>query len=87
MNNQKVKVVMYSKDPCPYCDRAKNFFKQKGIIFEEIDLTGNWDEINRIKKETGWMTVPIILINGKVIGGYTDLKALDEAGELDIMLG
>ena len=80
------KVVMYSKVPCPFCVKAKNFLTNKGIPFQEIDLTDRQDEIDRIKNETGWRTVPIILINDKLIGGYTDLKALDDEGKLDDML-
>lgn len=80
------KVVVYSKDPCPYCVRAKSFLSDKGVAFEEIDLTDKPEEIDRIKQETGWRTVPIIMINDKLIGGYTDLKALDEEGKLDSLL-
>lgn len=80
------KVVIYTKDPCPYCVRAIQFMTNKGIAFEEIDLTDTPEEIDRLKNETGWRTVPIILINGKLVGGYTDLKALDEEGKLDEML-
>lgn len=80
------KVVMYSKDPCPYCVHAKRLLNEKGISFEEIDLTDRPEEIQRIKNETGWRTVPIILIDGKLIGGYTDMKALDDSGELDKLL-
>jgi glutaredoxin 3 len=80
------KVVMYTKDPCPFCDRAKSFLESKGVDFEEIDLTDQPDEIQRIKNETGWRTVPIIMIKGQLIGGYTDLKALDEEGKLDSLL-
>ncbi len=79
-------VVVYSKVPCPYCVRAKSFLNEKGVAFEEIDLTDKPEEIERIKTETGWKTVPIILINGKVIGGYSDLKELDEEGKLDSLL-
>ncbi|KYG62854.1 glutaredoxin [Bdellovibrio bacteriovorus] len=81
------KVVIYKKDPCPYCDRAINFLNGKGIDYDVVDLTGKQEEIDRIKNETGWRTVPIILIDGKLVGGYTDLKALDEEGKLDSMLG
>lgn len=80
------KVVIYTKDPCPYCVRAIQFMTNKGIAFEEIDLTDTPEEIERLKNETGWRTVPIILINGKLVGGYTDIKALDEEGKLDEML-
>lgn len=80
------KIVMYSKDYCPYCDRARSFFENRGLTFSEIDLSGNEAEFQRIKNETGWRTVPIIMINEKLIGGYTDLKALEENGELDQIL-
>lgn len=80
------KITVYSKVPCPYCVAAKNFLEDKGVNFETIDLTGKMDEMMKIKEQTGWSTFPIILINGKVIGGYTDLKNLDEEGKLDSML-
>jgi len=76
------KVVIYTKDPCPYCVRAINMLNEKEISFEEIDLTDNFTEMDRIKNETGWRTMPIIMIDGKVIGGYSDLKALDDDGKL-----
>ncbi len=80
------KVIMYSKDPCPFCVNAKRLLNDKGIPFEEIDLTDQPAEMQRIKDETGWRTVPIIMIDGKLIGGYTDMKALDDQGELDKLL-
>jgi len=80
------KVLIYKKDPCPYCDRAINFLEGRGIAYDIVDLTGQPEEIERIKNETGWRTVPIILINGELVGGYTDLKALDEEGKLMPML-
>lgn len=76
------KVLIYKKDPCPYCDRAIQFLNNREIPFDMIDLTDKPEEIDRIKAETGWRTVPIILINGKLVGGYTDLKALDDEGKL-----
>lgn len=79
-------VLIYKKDPCPYCDRAINLLNSKEISYDVIDLTGKPEEIDRIKNETGWRTVPIIMINGKLIGGYTDLKALDDDGQLDDLL-
>lgn len=75
-------IKIYKKDPCPYCDRAVNFLNGKGLEYDVIDLTGKPEEIDRIKNETGWRTVPIILINDELIGGYTDLKALDDEGKL-----
>lgn len=74
---------MIKKDPCPYCDRAMNFFKNKGLEVEVVDLTGKWDEIDQWKQRTGWQTVPMIFINGTFVGGYQDIKALEEEGKFD----
>ncbi len=80
------KIVMYSKVPCPYCVAAKNLLNTLNLPFQEIDLTGQDAEIDRIKQETGWRTVPIILINDQLVGGYNDLKALVDEGKLDSLL-
>ncbi len=79
-------VVVYLKVPCPYCVIAKRFLTDKGVAFKEIDLTSKPDEMQAIKNKTGWRTVPIIMIGGKLIGGYSDMKALDDEGKLDAML-
>ena len=79
---------MIKKDPCPYCDRAMTFLKNKGLEVEVIDLTGKWDELDRWKQKTGWQTVPMIFINDTFVGGYQDIKALEEEGKFDdLVLG
>ncbi len=80
------KVVVYSKSHCPYCVRAKNLLKQKGVAFEEVNLDDKLDEFDALKKKTGQMTVPMIFINDKLIGGFSDLSALESKDELDAML-
>lgn len=80
------KITLYKKNPCPYCDRAIHLLNEKNAKYEIIDLTDKPEEMMKIKNETGWRTVPIIMIDGKLIGGYTDLKALDEDGQLDQLL-
>ena len=82
----KPKVTIYTKDPCPYCVRAIQFLNNRDIPFTEIDLTGNQPEMDRIKNETGWMTMPIILISDRVIGGYTDLVELENTNQLEGLL-
>lgn len=80
--NQKATVTLVKKNPCPFCDRAMNFFAARGIEVDVIDLTDKPDELMAWKNKTGWATVPIILINDQLIGGYTDIKALDDEGKL-----
>jgi glutaredoxin 3 len=67
--------------------RAKALLKRKGVAFDEIDVT--YDAIAReamVELAGGRRTVPEIFINGQIIGGYDELKALDDAGELDAVL-
>ena len=83
---QTAHIKIIKKIPCAYCDRAINLLKNKGYEIEIVDLTDNWDEILAWKAKTGWQTVPIILINDNLIGGYTELKTLDNEGKLDELL-
>lgn len=67
-----MQVKIYSKSDCPYCVRAKEFFKRKNIAFEEFTVgadltTEEYTELTSMK------TVPAIFINEDLIGGYTDL--------------
>lgn len=80
------KVTIYTTDYCPYCHAAKAFLKDKGIKYEEIDVTTDQRTKRRVMEELDWKTVPIILINGNLIGGYEDLRALDREKKLDKML-
>lgn len=82
----KAKVVMYKKDPCPYCDRAENFFKAHDVVYEKIDLTGKPEEIQKMKDHWGWATVPIIVVDGTLVGGYSDLKSVHDSGGLADLL-
>ena len=77
---------MYSKDYCPYCERAKSLLKSKGVEFEVINLENRNAEFEALKNKTGLMTVPQIFIGEHLVGGYTDLAALERNGELDALL-
>ena len=80
-------IIIYTADYCPYCKAAKEFLKAKGVAYQEIDITHDQEKRRDIASRSGQKTVPQIFINGKSIGGYSDLKALDEKGELDPLLG
>lgn len=80
-------VVIYTKDYCPYCVRAKTLLKRKGVAFREIDITH--DEAlqkEMVEKSGGRRTVPQILVGDKAVGGSDDLQALETAGKLDALL-
>jgi len=81
-------VVIYTKTACPYCDWAKAMLQRKGVAYREIPVSGNRALIEEmIRRSGGRTTAPEIFIDGRCIGGFDEMKALDDAGELDAMLG
>jgi len=81
------KVELYTTSSCPFCVRAKSLLKSKGIPFVEIDVTDDAELRQKmVELSGGRRTVPEIFINGKIVGGYDELKALNDRGELDPLL-
>jgi len=81
------KVEIYTKMFCPYCVRAKRLLDEKGVAFEEIDITmGGPKRGEMIQRASGRTTVPQIFIGETHVGGSDDLAALERAGKLDPML-
>jgi glutaredoxin 3 len=80
------KVTLYSSDYCGYCRAAKRFFEQKGIPFQEIDLSGDDAGRTALRERTGRTTVPQIFVGDVHVGGYDDLRALDSRGGLQSLL-
>ena len=79
-------VKIYTTDWCGYCSSALRLLRNKGVTFEQIDVEGNAQLRRWLREATGRTTVPQIFIDGEPIGGFTDLRALDERGVLDRML-
>ena len=81
------KVVIYTGPMCNFCSAAKHLLNKKKVSYEEIDI--GYDEKKReemLKKSNGMKTIPQIFIEEKHIGGYVELKALENKGELDTLL-
>jgi len=81
------KVIIYTGPMCNFCSAAKHLLNKKKISYEEIDI--GYDEKKKeemLKKSNGAKTIPQIFIEEKHIGGYVELKALENKGELDKLL-
>jgi glutaredoxin 3 len=81
------KILMYSTAVCPYCIRAEQLLRRKGVTEIEkvrVDL----DPVRRqeMMQKTGQRTVPQIYIGDTYVGGSDELHALDHAGQLDPLL-
>ena len=79
-------VTIYTRALCPYCWRATRLLTSKRVAFEERDCTGDAATRAWLAQVTGRTTVPQVFVNGRAVGGYDDLAALDRAGELDRLL-
>ena len=75
-------VRIFTAPFCVSCVAAKRFFNQRGISFEEVDVAKDDAIRDWLVATTNQRTVPQIFIGERSIGGYTDMKALDERGEL-----
>ena len=80
------RVRVFTTTYCSFCYAAKALLDRKGVRYEEIDITKDPAMKRKVMDEIGWKTVPIILIDGKLIGGFQDLRALDIQKKLDEML-
>ena len=81
------KVEVYTTPYCPFCVRAKTLLNNKKVAFEEIDVSED-PELREamVQRAGGRRTVPEIFVNGRIIGGYDELRALEIKGELDAIL-
>ena len=74
-------VIIWSKHNCPYCDQAKALLKQRDVQFEERKIGDGYTKEELLEAVPTARTVPQIVINGNVIGGFTELrKYIDETG-------
>jgi glutaredoxin 3 len=76
-------ITIYTTDWCGYCVRAKALLDAKGFPYEEINLEGEPHFRQKLMELTGGWTVPQVVIDGRPIGGYAELYALERSGRLD----
>jgi len=63
-------VVVYTSPTCPYCGMVKDFLAQRGISFEERDVSRNSSYAQELVSSTGQMGVPVTIIDGQVVVGF-----------------
>ena len=80
-------ITVYMGPMCSYCDAAKRLLNKKNIPFKEINIAleeGKMEEM--LKKSNGMKTIPQIFIENFHIGGYDELRTLENKGELDKLI-
>ncbi|MBK9756912.1 MAG: NifU family protein [Nannocystis sp.] len=79
-------VKLYIKRGCPYCRAAADLLNERSIAFTQIDYSDDHDLRRAIRGQTGRKTSPHVFIHGKSIGGYDELRELDQSGALKELL-
>ena len=63
-------VTVYTSPNCPYCNMVKEFLSQRGVSFEERDVSRNQSYAQELVRSTGQMGVPVTIINGQIVVGF-----------------
>ena len=66
--------IVWSRDACPFCDQAKALLKLKGIEFEERNVSTDWTKEQLLEAIPSARTVPQIVLDGELVGGFTELR-------------
>ncbi|AHC30425.1 putative glutaredoxin [Rhizobium phage vB_RleS_L338C] len=77
-----MKALIYSKQLCNYCVKAKALLEERGVSFELVDCTFSTELTKEMMNRSGQKTFPQIFLDGVHIGGCDDLVALDQSGGL-----
>jgi len=70
MNPTNKKVTVYSTPTCPFCTYAKDFFKQNGVSFDDVDVSRDQTKAQEMVEKSGQMGVPVIDIGGSIVVGF-----------------
>jgi len=72
--SEEIKVRVYSTVTCPYCVTLKEYLKEKGIKFEDINVAVDKEAAKEMVEKSGQMGVPVSDINGDIIIGFDKVK-------------
>jgi glutaredoxin 3 len=76
-------VTVYSTEPCSFCNRVKGLLQARGIEFTEVNLSKDPEGRVALAGRTGMMTFPQVVVDGELLGGFTELQTAVENGRLD----
>jgi len=69
-----MKTIVWSKDQCPYCVQAKALLESRGIEYEERNIQHDWTKEQLLEAVPTARTLPQIIINNNLVGGFTELR-------------
>ncbi len=70
-------VKIYSTPTCVYCKTLKEYLKKNKVEFQDIDVSKDEKELQKMIKDSGQMGVPVVDIDGEIVVGF-DKQKIDE---------
>ncbi|HEY7933780.1 MAG TPA: glutaredoxin domain-containing protein [Solirubrobacteraceae bacterium] len=80
------RITVYTTEPCAYCARVKGLLSARGLQYSEVNLTKDPAGRVQLAQETGMMTFPQVLVDGQLLGGFSETEAAVANGGLDHLL-
>lgn len=80
------KVIIYGNATCPFCGAARMLLAKKAVEFEDIAVSEDPAAFAEMQEKSGRQSVPQIFVGDTHVGGFDELYALDQSGELDKLL-
>lgn len=79
-------VVVYTTEPCSFCTRVKMLLRARGVEFREVNLVSDPLGLQNLAERTGMLTLPQVVVDGVLVGGYRETIAADASGLLADLL-
>ena len=79
-------VVLYGTRFCPFCTEARRLLTAKGFTYQDVSVDNDPELRASVMARSSRNTVPQIWIGDRYVGGYTELLALEDNGELDALV-
>lgn len=80
-------ITVYTRRICSFCTAAKQLLQSRGYEYEEVNLDQHPDLIADVMQRSGQRTVPQIFVDGKSVGGFSELRAAVQSGEFEQLAG
>jgi glutaredoxin 3 len=79
-------ITVYTTEACSFCTRVKGLLKSHGVPFAEVNLSKDPEGRMELVKRTGVMSFPQVIVDGELLGGFSELQAAVESGRFDELL-
>jgi glutaredoxin 3 len=79
-------ITVYTTEPCSFCARVKQLLAQRGVAYEEINLSKDPEGRAKLVERTGMLSFPQVVIGDEVLGGFRETLEADRSGRLRELL-